>query len=202
MKKFLGGCLIVFLLLAVVGGGAAWWFVLRPAWHAGSELIGTATQLADLAQLDKKVKNQSAFSPPADGRIPDQALERFIAVQQTLDQRVGEKLAALEARYAQIEASAKAKGGSAGATELLGAYGDLLAVVREAKLSQVDAMNAQGFSVEEYRWVRNQAFMALARSTTSSGEADGTSAAADNARRLAPHGELLTRTAVAQALGL
>ena len=202
MKKVLGGCLIVALLALVVGGGAAWWFVLRPAWNAGSQFIGAANQLAELAQIEAKVHNRSAFSPPGDGRIPDEALGRFLAVQQSIKDRLGPTLDTLESKYRQIEADAKANGGKPGLADALGAYGDLFTLVRDAKQAQVDALNGQNLSLEEYRWIRGQAYAALAGGTLQPETSAQPTALGDNARRLAPHQELLTNTAVVAWRGM
>ena len=202
MKKILGGCLIVALLALVVGGGATWWFVLRPVWNAGSQVVGAASQLAELAQIESKVHNRTAFSPPDDGRISDEALSRFLAVQQAIKDRLGPTLDELQAKYQQIETDAKANGGKPGIADVLGAYGDLFSLVRDAKQSQVDALNGQNLSLEEYRWIRGQAYAALAGGTLQAGTSAEPTAFGDNARRLAPHRELLAKTAVVAWLGM
>ena len=201
MKKALGGCLVVALLLLVLGGGALWWFVLRPAWQAGSEFMGAATQFAEIAQIDMKVENRTAFTPPSDERIPADALQRFLAVQQTLQTRAGDALAVLEIKYKELEART-ANGEKPGIGEVLGAYGDLFGLIREAKIAQVDALNAQSMSLEEYRWVRAQAYSALGLAV-----ADNTpeqmqgSALAANAEVLRPHKDLLMKTVAMTWLG-
>lgn len=201
MKKVLGGCLIVALLALVVGGGAAWWFVLRPAWNAGNQFLDAANQIADLARLEAQVHNRTAFAPPDDGRIPDESLSRFLAAQQTIQDRLGPTLTTLEAKYRQIEAEAGSRGVQPGLTEALGAYGDLFSLVRQAKQAQVDALNAQNLSLDEYRWIRVQAYAALASGAPPSG-ASADAALAANVQRLAPHRELLAQTAVVAWLGL
>ena len=203
MKKVLGGCLLVALLALLVGGAATWWLLLRPAWNAGSQFIGATAQLAELAQLDARVSNRTTFAPPADGRIPAAGLTRFLAVQQTVKDRVGPALATLDAR---LRAMPSGIPGSAKAPELaqvLGTYGDIFGLVREAKLAQVDALNAQNLSLAEYRWIRGQAYAALARDALRQGNPATEATASDaDAERLAPHRQLLKQTAVVAWLGL
>lgn len=202
MKKALGGCLVVALLLLVVGGGALWWFVLRPAWNAGSEFMGAATQFAEIAQIEMKVANRAPYTPPADETIPAESLQRFVAVQQMLQTQVGDKLRLLEGKYEELEARHQTQGGEPGLTDVLGAYGDLFGLIRDAKIAQVDALNAQGMSLEEYRWVRTQAYTALG---LASGDETPTqlqgSAMAANADLVRPHRELLAQTAATAWLG-
>lgn len=203
MKKALGGCLIVALLLLVLGGGALWWFVLRPAWNAGSQFMGAATQLAELAQIDMQVTNRSVWTPPSDGIVPDASLQRFLAVQQTLQARVGTQLRVLETKYEELESRTTASGTEPGLIDVVGAYGDLFALVREAKLAQVEALNAQGMSLDEYRWVRGEAYTALGLTDTDTApDMLQGGALASNAERLRPHRELLLQTAATAWLGL
>ncbi|MEJ5208683.1 MAG: hypothetical protein WDA70_03380 [Lysobacteraceae bacterium] len=200
MKKVLGGCLIVGLLLLVVGGGATWWFVLRPAWNAGSQFIGAATQMADLAKIDTQVKNRAAFTPPADGVISDAGLQRFIAVQSSVRDQVGPALATLEGKYKELQQ----QGQKPGATEVLNAYGDLFSLIRQAKQAEVDAVNAQNLSLAEYRWMRSQVYGALLREGMDGARKQGGEKVSTdpNLQRLSQHRELLAQTAVMAWLGL
>lgn len=200
MKKMLGGCLIVGLLLLVVGGGATWWFVLRPAWNAGSQFLGAATQIADLAKLDSQVKNREPFTPPADGVISDAGLQRFIAVQSSLRDQVGSALATLESKYKDLQQ----QGQKPSATEVLNAYGDLFSLVRQAKQAEVDAVNAQNLSLAEYRWMRSHIYGAFLRDGLDGTRQQGESSSSidPNLKRLEPHRELLKQTAVMAWLGV
>jgi hypothetical protein len=197
MKKALGGCLVVALLALVVGGGALWWFVLRPAWNAGSEFVGAAQQWAELAQMEQHVKNTEPFAPPADGNIPPAALQRFIAVQQQIDTRVGAQLKTLESRYDEIQAKQKATGRDANLQEVLSAYGDVFGLIKQTRQIQIDAINTQALSLAEYRWLRNQSYRALgldatAMATGKTGtETDSTD---PTVVALRPHRDLLLRT--------
>lgn len=194
MKKALTGCLVVALLALVIGGGALWWFVLRPAWNAGSEMVAAAQQWTELVQIEAKIDNQSAFEAPADGVIPGEVLTRFVAVQTQIDARVGDRLALLQSRYEAIEAQQGQDGKEPGLQALLGAYGDLFGLLKEAKQSQVDALNAQRMSLDEYRWTRNRAYAALGLDAAALGTTSPTDASNANATALQPHRELLVRT--------
>lgn len=200
MKKALGGCLIVGLLLLVIGGGATWWFVLRPAWNAGNQFLQAANHITELAKLEGEVRNKSGFTPPADGRISDEALNRFLATQRMIKDQIGPKLATLEDKYDKIAADKKASGKDPGLTEMMQASGDLFGLLYDAKKVQIEALNTQNLSLQEYRWIRTQAYVALAQEDVSA--SDDPQAPASNAQRLAPHRELLQETAVMAWLGL
>lgn len=47
------------------------------------------------------------------------------------------------------------------APAILRAYRDLSAAWLDAKRTQVEALNTAGLSLEEYRWIRDQAYRAL-----------------------------------------
>jgi hypothetical protein len=49
----------------------------------------------------------------------------------------------------------------ADAPAILRAYGDLAATWLDAKRTQVQALNTTGLSLEEYRWIREQAYRAI-----------------------------------------
>src|SRR5690606_36571843 len=51
-------------------------------------------------------------------------------------------------------------------TEAVGAYQDLFGLIADARRAQVDALNAQRFSQDEYRWVRARIFEAAGLSVT------------------------------------
>jgi hypothetical protein len=194
MKKALGGCLVVALLVLVVGGGALWWFVLRPAWNAGSEMVAAAQQWTELAQLEQKVQNRDAFDAPPDGVIPADTTQRFLAVQQSIDTRMGDRLKALEAKYDELEAQQRASGREPDLQQVMAAYGDLFGLIKEARLAQIDALNALRMSTAEYRWARGQAYAALALAAMPQ-VPEGTDAAlAANADAVRAHQELLART--------
>jgi hypothetical protein len=56
------------------------------------------------------------------------------------------------------------RGGQASIGEMMSAYGDLTDLLVEAKRAQVEALNAQEFSLAEYNWVRQQTYRALGES--------------------------------------
>jgi hypothetical protein len=195
MKKTVGGCLVVVLIVLILAAVGAYWFVLRPMWNAGSELVGAAQQWAELAQIEQKLDNKAEFTPPADEVIPAITVARFLAVQEAIDARMGDRLKQLEAKYREIEAGKAGNSTATDAVQALGAYGDLFGLIKEAKQTQIDALNAQQFSLAEYRWVRNTAYAALGLDATGMVTAPGTSPAASaNAAALAPQRDLLLRT--------
>ena len=151
--RWVVGCLIALLVVALIIGGLVWWFVIRPV----QGIIGNITNLSQLEELDRQIRNTSAYTPPSSGEISPDQLERLLSVQRSIQTQVGGKLQQLEGKFNEV-------GGQDFARALEG-FGDLFKVLVEAKKSQVDALNAQNFSKNEYRWVRDGTFQALSQVT-------------------------------------
>ncbi|WP_395794696.1 hypothetical protein [Aquimonas sp.] len=201
-KKVLGGCLIVAVLVLLIGGGGLFWFVLRPAWQAGSALMDTAQQWQQVAQLEGQVRNRAPYSGAEDGRLGHSEVERFVAVQQAIADRLGDRWTQLDQKYRELKDRQQQDGREPGVQDMFVAYADLSALIVEAKQAQVDALNAQDMSLEEFRWVRAQAFASIGLAISDeTPTALAGSVTAANAELLRPYRDLLTRTAATGWLG-
>ncbi len=148
----------MWLLLAIglflgLTGWAAYQFLIRPA----QTLVEGFRQVI---ALEAGVRADPSFTPPADGRLSPGQLERFLAVQREVKQGLGPRYPQLEARLEQLARQ------YAGQTTLdyravLDLFRGTGALLPEAKRLQVEALRAQGFSREEYAWVRQQVYAAL-----------------------------------------
>jgi hypothetical protein len=157
MKKFAIGCGIVLMALCVVGGVAgylAYTKLVKP-------IAASFTQFARVPELERQVKNTAAFTPPTSGELNEELLGRFLDVQETMQARLGAKMAQLKARYEQFDRARRSERRQPSFSEGVAALKDLAAIIVEAKQAQVDALNHAGFSVREYEWVRDQAFAAI-----------------------------------------
>jgi hypothetical protein len=202
MNKTLGGCLAVVLVLIVGGAAVGWFVVVKPLWQAGSELVEVGKQWAQVAELDETVRNRATYTPPAQDRLDDAAVGRFIAVQSAIERALGGNWQALQQKYEALEQRVKTEGREPTLGELFGAYNDLSGIILAAKRAQVEALNASGMSLAEYRYLRMQGYMAagIALQDETPPQLEG-SAAAHNAALLRPHRELLQRTLSTAWLG-
>jgi hypothetical protein len=154
MKKLVVGCLVVGGLLGVAGAAGS--YVVYRKVRSG---VSRFAQLATVRDLEKSVRNQAEFTPPASGELTPRQLERFLEVQQGVRQRLGRSVDELERKYrSQLE---KKEATAADLPALVSAYGDLAAGFVDGKRAQVEALNQTGFSLAEYRWVRTQAYAAI-----------------------------------------
>lgn len=147
------GCLVVAAVVLVGGGVAAYWFIGRPALNA----INAGRDLVKIQQLESRVSDRSTFSAPADGVLTPTQVDRYLAVNRQLRSDLESRLALLEERYDEVSRSNVT---FAGLRQAANTWADLLRLIVEAKEAQVNALNANGFSLSEYDWVRTQALSA------------------------------------------
>jgi hypothetical protein len=169
------GCAVV-LLLAVIAGGVAFYYFV---WTPGRALIASGTEafatLEELGRLEEGIEDRSPYTPPADRRLTAAQVDRLMAVQQSVRGDLGSRFEELEARYDSRT------GGDAEPSirEVLGFWRDLGGLATEAERRQVEALNAEGFSLAEYEWVREQAYLALGMEALAIGLDDVVTAARD-----------------------
>lgn len=157
MKKLVVGCALLVVLLVIVGSGAAYFLLYRPAKaliSSGAELVTTLNQVNE---LDATVTNATAFTPPADGALTEAQVTRFVAAMEGLHARMGARATELDAKY---KALGKDGSDNPSLSAVVGAYRDLFGLVLDAKRAQVEALNAQRFSVAEYDWVKTRFYEA------------------------------------------
>jgi hypothetical protein len=153
MKKFAIGCGIALLLTGMAAGGVAY-YVYR-------QVSSTFTQFAELGkvpEIERAVRNQARFEPPASEELTEAQVRRLVQVQTAVRQRLGERMKTFEAKYKDL--TEKKEASVTDAPAILRAYADLAVTWLEAKRTQVDALNAAGLSLDEYRWIRDQAYRA------------------------------------------
>lgn len=165
MKKALGGCLAAAVVLLVLGGVALWFFVLKPAAQvAGTALDGARESIAQVTEIGRTVARMRelesgvrtpSFTEPADGGLAPTQVERFLAVHAAVVAALGP---------AGLPDAGTADGTTGALDEAAGtlrALAGLGAAGLAAKQAQVDALNAQAMSLDEYRWIRERATAAL-----------------------------------------
>ena len=159
MKKLVVGCGLALVVCAIAASAGFYFFVYKPA----RSFVASMSQLGEVAELDAKVANTAPFTTPPDGTLTEAQVRRFVAVQESLHARMGTRATELQAKYKAIEAR---KDEGVALTDVVGAYRDLFGVIAEAKHAQVDALNAQTFSLDEYAWVKSRFYEAAGVTAT------------------------------------
>ena len=151
-NPLLVGCLVVLAVILVGGAATASWLLGRPALSA----FNAARDLARIELSESQVSSTVPFEPPAGGELTEQHLERYLAVSREVMASLGGHMDVLDERYQELSDLDS----FSGFRQAIFAWSDLLRLVAEAKDTQIDALNANGFSLAEYAWVRSQALRA------------------------------------------
>ncbi|GEM82922.1 hypothetical protein MHY01S_10880 [Meiothermus hypogaeus NBRC 106114] len=142
-----------FLLFLGLAGWAAYSFLIRPA----QTLVNNFQQII---ALDSDVKRQTAYTPPASGLLSPDQVQRFLRVQRSVKQQLGERYQRVEARLNQL-ANQQVGQLTLDYRTALDLFREGGSLVLDAKRMQVQALNRQDFSPGEYAWVRSQVYAAL-----------------------------------------
>lgn len=157
MKKIAIGCGVI-AIVALIAAAVATYFVVSKVQSTVAEF----TVLGEIPEIERGVRNTDAFTPPATGELTEAQVARFVTVQDQVRSLVGTRFAEFEAKYKDLsERMNRDRGSVFDAPAVIGAYRDLAQTFVEAKRAQVTALNAAGLSLDEYRWIRSQAYAAL-----------------------------------------
>ena len=144
------GCATFLLLSGLLSGFLIYRYIVRPV----QRIAASVEQLTDLSAFNERLQNTRDFVIPEDGVLSEEQFERFLEVQADLRARLGDELESLRERlepYTEQENFTFRD-----ATQLLGTARELPELLRKIKDEQVQALNEQGFSLEEYAWVRRE----------------------------------------------
>ena len=165
MKKLLIGCLLI-LAMAGVALGVGAYFVDRAAAPVIQNARNYLQQFSQLGELDKKIANQSPYTPPKQGELTKDQVERFARVQQHIRSTMGQRLDEIEAKYQHLKVNAE-RPEQPPMRDVISALGELANVIVDARRAQVDAFNQEHFSSAEYQWVRARLYEAAGVEATS-----------------------------------
>jgi hypothetical protein len=157
MKKLLVGCLVIVVLGAIVVGVGSYML-----YRAASPLIEDARSylegMAQLSELDRQIVNRSPHTPPASGELTEAQVQRFVRVQQHVRSALGQRMKEIEERYQHLKDGSGSN--DVPFTELLSSLREITGVYLDARRYQVEALNKENFSQDEYSWVRDRMFQA------------------------------------------
>ncbi len=151
-KKIVSGCLGVFLLLVVIIAVLVYSFLYVPIRRAHATL-GT------IQQANERIENQEEYDIPQGGFLDAAQVQRFISVQERISSELEPKMADMKQKYETL--GKELEGRDPKLREIFRAWHDVLQLFADAKHIQVDALNAEGFSLGEYRFVRQAFYLAL-----------------------------------------
>ena len=111
--------------------------------------------------IDQKLVNTSPYQGPANGELTASQVERFLRVQGHVKATLGARTEAFTEKYKEL-GTTRPDGTEVppSLTQLLGGLGDMSKVYMDARQAQVEALNAEKFSRDEFSWVRLRVYQA------------------------------------------
>lgn len=163
MKKLLGGCLVVLVLGAIVAGVGAYFL-----YRAASPVIQNARNylegMNELGEIEKQISNRSTYAAPQAGELTEEQVQRFVRVQDNVRAALGQRFREIEEKYEYLRNSSGDRQPSVG--EVLSSLSEIGSLFVQARRFQVSALNQEGFSQDEYSWVRDRVFQAAGMEVT------------------------------------
>ena len=158
MKKLLVGCLVILVLGAIVVGVGGYFL-----YRAASPLINDARSyfegLSKLEDIERGLADTTPYSAPASGELTEPQVQRFVRVQQHVRTQLGQRMNEIEEKYKHLKGNSE-QSGPVAFVEVLSGLREITGVYVDARRYQVEALNKEGFSQEEYSWVRDRMFQA------------------------------------------
>lgn len=146
------------MVIALTAGG---YFLL---WRPIAELKPDLELIKTYPEINAEITEKAPYTPPADGELTTEQLERFARVQDSINAQIKndplltERAEQLRGIKSSEDGVVVSNIGFGEALQLLKGLGEPMV---RAKRAQVEALNREGFSLDEYRWVRERFYQAL-----------------------------------------
>ena len=150
-----GSALIVLLIILSVGGYFAIKFV-------GGKIVGASSEyrrLSEIVTLDKEIVNQSPYTPPEDGLMSLEQRDALVRIQSEINDVLGSDQEQIIRDFIELAKETDSAKDIKKLPKLISLSRKLVGPLHRAKKAQIDAINREGISMEEYEWLRTQAMM-------------------------------------------
>jgi hypothetical protein len=158
MKKILAGCLIV-VVIAMIGLGVAAFYAYRAVRPVIDNAANYMDKAREMARIGEDIKIKTRFDPPSNGELTDSQVDRFVAVQTRVRADLNDQWDQIEKKSAELKARAQ-NSKDWTLAEFTNVFSDIANIYLIGRRAQVDAINVQRFSEEEYQWVRMRVYEA------------------------------------------
>ncbi len=161
-RKVVLGCLGSVVVVGLVGMALLYQFVIKPV----MTVMGDLENLTEMTTMNEEVTTPDTFVIPSERVVTEEQLDRFARVQSLMIAELDAVYPELAARSAAVErmlSDDEIQMGDQGlgfreALDVLKGLGELLPAAKQA---QIEALNAEGFSITEYRYVRETMYWGL-----------------------------------------
>lgn len=158
MKKILAGCLLV-AVIAMLGLGVVAFYAYRAVKPVIDNAANYMDKAREVTRLGENIKIKTRFEPPKNGELTNSQVDRFVAVQTRVRADLNDQWDQIERKSAELKARAQ-NSRDWTLTEFTGVFSDIANIYLAGRKAQVDAINVQRFSEEEYEWVRRRVYEA------------------------------------------
>ena len=150
-----GSALIILIIFLSVGGYFAIKFV-------GGKIVGASSEfkrLSEIVTLDKEIVNQSTYTPPEDGLMSLEQRDTLVRIQSEINDILGPDQEQIIKEFIELAKETDSANDIKKLPKLISLSRKLVGPLHRAKEAQIDAINREGISMEEYEWLRAQAMI-------------------------------------------
>lgn len=144
------GCALIGLIVLAFAG----WFAYKAFVEPNRSYLDA---LSEIARLEADEAVQAPFSPPVNGELTADQVERFVAVQTSMM----DHLRSIGHAWAERGEQLRDGGGLQGLHRVLSSSPEAARDYLNVKKVQVEALEREGFTASEYAWVRRRVWPAL-----------------------------------------
>lgn len=159
VKKILTGCLVV-AVIAMIGFGVAGYYAYRLAKPMLENAGDYMARAREMSQLGDRVANKAPYMPPQDNELTVAQVDRFLAVQARVRDKLGDRWTEIETKSAEIRKQTEDYRRVLSFSEITNIFSELANIYIDARREQVNALNIHKFSDGEYYWVRRRIYEA------------------------------------------
>lgn len=156
MKKWVVGCLVTLVVLLLCAGGvvtSSYLLLYRP-------YVAPAAVVESGKKVDSQIANDSAYTPPTDGRLSEEQVTRFVTVESRVQTKLGPQTAVIRQSFEDVQRASNAGRRPVPLAVALRAVGQASTALLIGKTVRLGALNETRFSMDEFRWVRLQLYQA------------------------------------------
>jgi hypothetical protein len=154
--KWAVGCGFALIVLVLVIGAISYY---------GMKFFGGADsgfrRMTEIVTMDNDIVNQSSFSPPEDGMLSLEQVATLIRIQNEIKEAIGSDYETLMPEYNQMIKEMDQSSDLKNFQKLILLSSRLIGPLHRARKAQIDAINREGISRQEYEWLKTQARLAF-----------------------------------------
>ena len=154
--KWALGCGLTLVILVIVLGFGGY-FAIK---FVGGKIVGASSEfkrLSEIVTLDNDIVNQSVYTPPEDGLMSLEQRDALVRIQNEISAAIGPEQEQIIQSFIALAKETDSVNDIKKFPKLISLSRKLIGPLNRAKEAQINAINREGISREEYQWLRAQA---------------------------------------------